>query len=73
MTLRDAHPWIWENNCWHPHRTPLSQKGIAPNLPSFRDAFDAKLKVMKDHWERSKPKRRSAVAVPTWKPHAEEK
>lgn len=47
MSLRDAHPWIWANNCWHPHLTPLSQKGIADGLAKHKDTFTAKIKVMK--------------------------
>ena len=40
-----AHPWVWANNCWHPHRTPLSQKGLG-FLPEDGDTFQAKLRVM---------------------------
>jgi len=47
MKLRDAHPWIWANNCWHPHLTPLSQKGIADGLAKQKDTFTAKIKIMK--------------------------
>lgn len=43
--LLKVHPWLWGNNCWHPHRTPLSQQGLG-FLPSDRDIFTAKLRVM---------------------------
>jgi hypothetical protein len=45
MALLRAHPWLWANNCWHPDRTPLSQKGLG-FLPEDTDAFQAKLRVM---------------------------
>lgn len=47
MNLRKAHPWIWDNNCWHPDRTPLSQRGIARGLANNTDAFRGKLVVMR--------------------------
>jgi hypothetical protein len=43
--VRD-HPWLWDNNCWHPHQTPLSQKGLGLEDNRARNAFDAKLEVM---------------------------
>ena len=46
VTLRIAHPWIWDNNCWHPHRTPLSQRGIARGLANHKNTFQAKLAIM---------------------------
>jgi hypothetical protein len=51
MDFRDLvrdHPWLWDNNCWHPHQTPLSQRGLGLERTHFRDAFEAKLAVMKD-------------------------
>ena len=44
-----GHPWLWDNNCWHPHQTPLSQRGLGLGEKPFRDAFEAKLEVMKQH------------------------
>lgn len=43
--LLKAHPWLWANNCWHEHRTPISQKGLG-FLPSDKDVFEAKLRIM---------------------------
>jgi hypothetical protein len=42
-----AHPWIWDNNCWHPQQTPLSQRGVGYDSRRFRNAFEAKLAVMR--------------------------
>ena len=36
-------PGLWDNNCWHPHHTPLSQRGLGLDLHQHRDAFSAKL------------------------------
>lgn len=46
------HPWVWGNNCWHPHQTPLSQKKIAPNLLKFDNAFEGKIAVMEKRLKR---------------------
>jgi hypothetical protein len=43
--LLQVHPWLWANNCWHPHRTPISQQGLG-YLPSDKDTFEAKLRIM---------------------------
>ncbi len=44
--LVQEHPWLWDNNCWHPHHTPCSQRGLGLEKSPSRNAFDAKLKVM---------------------------
>ena len=46
VALYREHPWIWVNNCWHPHRTPLSQKLGLGVHPAGTDAFEIKLKAM---------------------------
>lgn len=39
--------WVWENNCWHPHRTPLSQRGIWAERPAgAMNVFAAKIRRM---------------------------
>ena len=38
-------PGLWDNNCWHPHHTPLSQRGLGLSLERDRDAFAAKLRI----------------------------
>jgi hypothetical protein len=39
-------PWVWGNNCWHPHHTPLSQNGLGTGTVKYRNAFEAKIEVM---------------------------
>jgi hypothetical protein len=51
--LLRKHPWLWDNNCWHPHRTPLSQKQISPLLKEHKDVFRAKIEVMRRELARS--------------------
>ena len=38
-------PGLWDNNCWHPHHTPLSQRGLGLSLERDHDAFAAKLAI----------------------------
>lgn len=38
-------PGLWDNNCWHPHHTPLSQRGLGLSLERYQDAFAAKLAI----------------------------
>jgi hypothetical protein len=38
-------PGLWDNNCWHPHHTPLSQRGLGLDPLRYHDAFAAKLAV----------------------------
>ena len=38
-------PGLWDNNCWHPHHTPLSQRGLGLSLARYHDAFAAKLAI----------------------------
>jgi hypothetical protein len=38
-------PGLWDNNCWHPHHTPLSQRGLGLSLTQHQDAFAAKLAI----------------------------
>ncbi len=40
------HPWIWANHCWHPHRTPLSQRFAGVPRANSPDAFAAKIEIM---------------------------
>ena len=44
--LIQQYPWLWDNNCWHPHQTPLSQRGLGLDASRHRNTFDAKLEVM---------------------------
>ncbi len=44
--LVQQHPWLWDNNCWHPHQTPLSQRGLGLDASRHRNTFDAKLEAM---------------------------
>ena len=39
--------WVWDNNCWHPHQTLISQLGLG-YLPSDRNTFDAKFRIMNE-------------------------
>jgi|GEM_PF-1353311 len=41
-------PGLWDNNCWHPHQTPLSQRGLGLRLEQYHDAFAAKLAIHGD-------------------------
>jgi hypothetical protein len=41
-------PGLWDNNCWHPHHTPLSQHGLGLSLERYHDAFAAKLALQGD-------------------------
>jgi hypothetical protein len=45
QALLQVHPWLWANNCWHPHRTPISQIGLG-YLATDTDTFVAKLRIM---------------------------
>jgi hypothetical protein len=38
-------PDLWENNCWHPHQTAISQRHVGFQ-PEDRDAFAASLRIM---------------------------
>jgi hypothetical protein len=38
-------PDLWENNCWHPHQTVISQRHVG-FLPEDRDAFVASQRIM---------------------------
>ena len=37
-------PGLWDNNCWHPHYTPLGQR-LGLGLDRYHDAFEAKLAI----------------------------
>jgi hypothetical protein len=41
-------PGLWDNNCWHPHHTPLSQRGLGVGRERYQDAFAAKLAIHGD-------------------------
>lgn len=41
-------PGLWDNNCWHAHHTPLSQRGLGLSLEEYHDAFAAKLAIQGD-------------------------
>jgi len=45
QAMSDREPWLWANNCWHPHRTPLSQRGVYC-AEKVSNTFTAKLKTM---------------------------
>ena len=45
QALLAAQPDLWENNCWHPHQTAISQRGLG-FAPGDRDAFAASLRIM---------------------------
>jgi hypothetical protein len=40
-----AKPGLWENNCWHPHQTAISQRELGFTSDD-RDAFTASLRIM---------------------------
>lgn len=48
--LVDANPWVWDNNCWQPHRTPMSQRNLHPLMGAEADldadTFETKLFIM---------------------------
>lgn len=52
-TFVKDNPWVWGNNCWHPHHTPLSQNGLGTGTKKYRNAFDAKIEVMERSLQKS--------------------
>ena len=46
--LTIKYPWIWDNNCWHPHHTPLSQRNLGIDIHKFHNTFESKLFLMKE-------------------------
>ena len=49
--LLSARPGLWENNCWHPHQTAISQRELG-FASDDRDAFTASLRIMSASWSR---------------------
>jgi hypothetical protein len=45
--LTKKYPWVWDNNCWHPHHTPLSQRNLGLDINRFHNTFESKLYIMK--------------------------
>lgn len=45
--LLKENPWIWDNNCWHPHHTPLSQRKLGIDITRFHNTFESKIFIMK--------------------------
>jgi len=45
--LSRQHDWLWNHICWHPHRTPMSQKDLGFEGLSTHDTFQAKLEIMR--------------------------
>ncbi len=46
INLMKNDSWIWDNNCWHPHQTLISQQGLG-YLAADRNAFEAKVRITK--------------------------
>jgi len=44
--LVKGHPWVWDNSCWNPHITVLTQHGLGINKKDNHNAFTAKLDLM---------------------------
>ena len=44
--LSSTNVWLWNNICWHPHQTPMSQIGLGFEGLTTRNTFDAKLQIM---------------------------
>jgi hypothetical protein len=51
QALITSNPWVWDNNCWQPHRTPMSQRNLHPllgaNANLEADTFQTKLAIMR--------------------------
>jgi len=41
--------WIYDNNCWHPFQTPLSQQGIGFDLKTDRNPFEVKIRIIEKY------------------------
>jgi hypothetical protein len=46
--LLKKYPWVYDNNCWHPAQTPISQKGLGFTQQD-RDPFKAKIAIMENN------------------------
>jgi len=46
--LTNKYPWLWSNNCWHPHQTPLSQRIPQWNYEKWHNTFDAKIDFLQN-------------------------
>jgi hypothetical protein len=51
LALTRQYPWIWDNNCWHPHHTPLSQRNLGIDNNRFHNTFESKLFIMKSNFK----------------------
>jgi hypothetical protein len=47
LALSSSHVWVWDNCCWHPHQTPMSQKYLGFEGLQTHNTFEAKLAIMK--------------------------
>jgi len=45
--LVNENPWVWDNNCWHPHATPLSSHTLGFEGHGYTNVFAAKLEIMR--------------------------
>jgi hypothetical protein len=46
LALSSRHGWLWNHICWHPHKTPMSQRGLGFEGLKTQNTFEAKLAIM---------------------------
>jgi hypothetical protein len=49
--LLQQNPWVYDNNCWHPFQTPLSQTEVGFNLKTDRNPFEAKIRIIENYFK----------------------
>lgn len=47
LALSSPDDWVWNNCCWHPHQTPMSQKFLGFEGLKTHNTFEAKLTIMR--------------------------
>jgi len=50
-SLWQKNNWIYDNNCWHPFQTPLSQGEVGFDLKTDRNPFVAKIKIIEKYFK----------------------